>query len=147
MKKILPPSYFAFCLIITVPLHYFLPIKQIIHYPYNLLGFLFFVIGGALNIWTDQLFKKNDTTVKPDEKPSAFIQTGPFKISRNPMYLGMTILLIGIGFILGSIISFVGTILFVVAMEIAFITQEEKNLQEQFGEEFDAYRKKVRRWI
>jgi len=63
------------------------------------------------------------------------------------MYLGMTILLIGIGFILGSIISFVGAILFVVAMEIAFITQEEKYLQEQFGEEFDTYRKKVRRWI
>jgi protein-S-isoprenylcysteine O-methyltransferase Ste14 len=105
------------------------------------------VIGGALNIWTDQLFKKNETTVKPDEKPSVLIQSGPFNISRNPMYLGMTILLIGIGFILGSIISFVGSILFVVAMEIAFITQEEKNLQEQFGEEFDAYRKKVRRWI
>ena len=147
MKKILPPSYFAFCLIITVLLHYILPIKQIIHYPYNLLGFLFFVIGGVLNIWTDQLFKKNETTVKPDEKPSVLIQTGPFNISRNPMYLGMTILLIGIGFILGSIISFVGAILFVVAMEIAFITQEEKYLQEQFGEEFDTYRKKVRRWI
>ena len=147
MKKILPPSYFAFCLIITVLLHYILPIKQIIHYPYNLLGFLFFVIGGVLNIWTDQLFKKNETTVKPDEKPSVLIQSGPFNISRNPMYLGMTILLIGIGFILGSIISFVGAILFVVAMEIAFITQEEKYLQEQFGEEFDTYRKKVRRWI
>jgi protein-S-isoprenylcysteine O-methyltransferase Ste14 len=105
------------------------------------------VIGGVLNIWTDQLFKKNETTVKPDEKPSVLIQTGPFNISRNPMYLGMTILLIGIGFILGSIISFVGAILFVVAMEIAFITQEEKYLQEQFGEEFDTYRKKVRRWI
>ena len=105
------------------------------------------MIGGALNIWTDQLFKKNETTVKPDEKPSVLIQSGPFNISRNPMYLGMTILLIGIGFILGSIISFVGAILFVVAMEIAFITQEEKNLQEQFGEEFNAYRKKVRRWI
>lgn len=111
------------------------------------MGFLFFVIGGILNIWTDQLFKKNKTTVKPLEKPSAFIQTGPFKISRNPMYLGMTILLIGIGFVLGSIISFVGFILFIIAMEIAFITQEEQSMQEQFGEEYLAYKKKVGRWI
>jgi len=128
-------------------MHFLLPIKQFINYPYNFMGFLFFVIGGILNIWTDQLFKKNKTTVKPLEKPSAFIQTGPFKISRNPMYLGMTILLIGIGFVLGSIISFVGFILFIIAMEIAFITQEEKSMQEQFGQEYLAYKKKVGRWI
>lgn len=147
MKKILPPSYFAFCLIITVLLHYLLPLKQIINYPNNFLGFLFFVVGGILNIWTDQLFKKQNTTVKPDERPSTFIQTGPFKISRNPMYLGMTILLIGIGFVLGSVISFTGFVLFLVAMEVAFIPQEEINLQEKFGEEYLAYKKKVRRWI
>ncbi len=146
-NNILPPTYFAFCLIITVLLHYLLPIKQFIYPPYNWLGFLFFVVGGVLNIWTDQLFKKNETTVKPDEKPSAFIQTGPFNISRNPMYLGMTILLIGIGFILGSLTSFIGFILFIISMEIRFIPMEEKLMLEQFGEEFDAYKKKVRRWI
>ena len=147
MKKILPPTYFALCLIIAAVLHFLLPIKQFINYPYNFLGFLFFVIGGILNIWTDQLFKKNKTTVKPLEKPSTFIQTGPFKISRNPMYLGMTILLIGLGFVLGSIISFVGFILFIIAMEIAFIPQEERSMQEQFGEEYLNYKKKVGRWI
>ena len=147
MKKILPPTYFATCLIIAAVLHYLLPIKQIIYYPINLLGFLFFVIGGILNIWTDQLFKKNKTTVKPGEKPSVLIQTGPFKISRNPMYLGMSILLIGIGFILGSVSSFIGVFLFVATMEIAFITQEERFMQEQFGEEYLAYKKKVGRWI
>jgi len=147
LKKILPPTYFATCLIIAAVLHYLLPIKQIIYYPINLLGFLFFVIGGILNIWTDQLFKKNKTTVKPGEKPSVLIQTGPFKISRNPMYLGMSILLIGIGFILGSVSSFIGVFLFVATMEIAFITQEERFMQEQFGEEYLAYKKKVGRWI
>ena len=147
MKKILPPSYFAICLIMAALLHYLLPIKQFINYPYNLLGFLFFVIGGILNIWTDQLFKKNKTTVKPDERPSTFIQSGPFKISRNPMYLGMSILLIGIGFILGSVTSFIGVALFVAAMAMVFIPQEEKILQEQFGEEYMAYKKKVRRWV
>ena len=147
MKKILPPTYFVLCLIIAAVLHFLIPVKQIINYPYNCLGFLFFVIGGILNIWTDQLFKKNKTTVKPLEKPSTFIQTGPLKISRNPMYLGMTILLIGLGFVLGSIISFVGFILFIIAMEIAFISQEEHSMQEQFGEEYLAYKKKVGRWI
>lgn len=91
--------------------------------------------------------KKNKTTVKPLEKPSVLIQTGPFKISRNPMYLGIAVLLIGAGFILGSVTSFVGVILFVAAMEVVFIPKEEKILQEQFGEEYLKYKKKVGRWI
>jgi protein-S-isoprenylcysteine O-methyltransferase Ste14 len=147
MKKILPPTYFALCLAIAAALHFLIPIKQIIIYPLNLLGFLFFIVGGILNIWTDQLFKKHKTTVKPDEEPSSFIQTGPFKVSRNPMYLGMVILLIGLGFILGSIISFAGFILFIIAMQTAFISQEERSMREQFGEEYLNYKKKVGRWI
>lgn len=147
MKKLLPPSYFTFCLALTVLIHYLVPLKQIINYPYNLFGFVFFLFGGILNIWTDQLFKKNKTTVKPEEKPSVFIQTGPFKISRNPMYLGMAILLIGIGFILGSIISITGLVLFIILIQVVFIPKEEKLLKEQFGEEYETYMKRVRRWI
>ena len=147
MNKILPPIYFYACIVISVTLHFFFPIDEIIKLPYNWLGFLFFFLGGILNIWTDQLFKKVNTTVKPFEKPSKLIQKGPFKISRNPMYLGMALLLIGIGFVLGSITSFVGFVLFIVAMEISFINQEEKILLEVFGAEFEAYKKKVRRWI
>ena len=147
MKRLFPPTYFFICLVISALLHYSTPIVQLINYPANFLGFLFFVIGGILNIWADQLFKKNKTTVKPDEKPLVFIQTGPFRISRNPMYLGMAFLLIGAGFILGSITSFIGTVVFVISMEIRFIPMEERSMLEQFGEEFEEYRKKVRRWI
>ena len=147
MKKFLPPTHFFTYLIISVLLHYIVPIAQIINYPYNWLGFLFFLLGGILNIWPDQLFKKLKTTVKPDEKPSLLIQTGPFKISRNPMYLGMALLLIGVGIVLGSVTSFIGFIFFILAMEISFIPQEEKILTEQFGDEYELYKKKVRRWI
>lgn len=91
--------------------------------------------------------KKQKTTVKPTEKPTALIDTGAFKISRNPMYLGMALILFGAGFVLGSITSFAGVLLFVAAMEIIFIPQEEKNLQEKFGNKFETYKKKVRRWI
>ncbi|MDH3267594.1 MAG: isoprenylcysteine carboxylmethyltransferase family protein [Ignavibacteria bacterium] len=147
MKKILPPTHFYIYLIIAIILHYTVPLIQIFNYPYYLIGFLFFIIGAVLNIWADQLLKKQKTTVKPNEKPTVLIETGAFKISRNPMYFGMAVILFGAGFILGSIISFIGVVLFVAAMEIAFIPMEEKNLSEQFGEEFEAYKKKVRRWI
>ena len=147
MTKILPPTHFYTYLIISVLLHYTLPFKQIINYPFNLIAFLFFATGTGLNIWADQLLKKQKTTVKPNEKPTSLIETGAFKISRNPMYLGMAMILLGAGFILGSITSFVGIIFFIAVIEIVFIPQEEKNLHEQFGEKYEAYEKKVRRWI
>ena len=147
MKKILPPTHFYIYLVISILLHYAIPIIQVFNYPYYLIGFLFFIIGTGLNIWADILLKKQKTTVKPNEKPTALIETGAFKISRNPMYLGLAVILFGAGFILGSVTSFVGVILFVAAMEIAFIPQEEKMLLEQFGEKYQVYKKKVRRWI
>lgn len=147
MKKILPPTYFFICLIISVLLFYILPLTQIIRYPFNLIGFLFFIVGAGLNIWTDQLLKKEKTTVKPFEKPAVLIQTGPFKFSRNPMYLGMALLLLGFEIILGSVTSFIGIVLFVFIMESLFIPDEEKIQLELFGEEYMKYKKKVGRWI
>ena len=63
------------------------------------------------------------------------------------MYLGMALILFGAGFVLGSITSFIGVVFFVTAMEIVFIPLEEKNLSEEFGEKYETYKKKVRRWL
>lgn len=147
MKKIMPPTYFFIFLVITVFIHFVLPILQLINYPLNWSGLLFILAGGILNIWTDRLFKKNNTTVKPNETPTSLIKNGPFKFSRNPMYLGMEFLLIGVGLILGSVTSFVGAVLFPLTMELKFIRQEEKMMAEKFGDKFEAYKKKVARWI
>lgn len=147
MKKILPPTYFFICLVIAVLLHFFFPITQIINFPVNWSGLLFLLAGAILNIWADQLFKRNNTTVKPDETPTLLIKNGPFRFSRNPMYLGMEFLLVGVGIILGSVTSFMGAVLFLLIMEVRFIRQEEKILSEKFGDEFKAYKKKVARWI
>ena len=147
MKKIMPPTYFFIFLMIAVLIHFVLPILQLINYPLNWSGLLFILAGGILNIWTDRLFKKNNTTVKPNETPTSLIKNGPFKFSRNPMYLGMEFLLIGVGLILGSVTSFVGAVLFPLTMELKFIRQEEKIMEEKFGDKFETYKKKVARWI
>jgi protein-S-isoprenylcysteine O-methyltransferase Ste14 len=147
MKKIYPPTHFYTYLIISIAFHFLLPVKQIIFAPYVFLGFVPAIAGALLNIWTDNLFKKLNTTVKPDQKPSVLIDCGPFKISRNPMYLGMALLLIGAGILMGSVTAFIGAIFFVAAMEISFIPDEEKIMLEAFDERFKNYKKNVRRWI
>lgn len=132
---------------IAVLIHFVLPIIQLINYPLNWSGLLFILAGGILNIWADRLFKQNNTTVKPDETPTSLIKNGPFRFSRNPMYLGMEFLLIGVGLILGSGTSFVGALLFPLIIELKFIRREEKIMAEIFGDEFETYKKKVARWI
>jgi len=111
------------------------------------MGILLIVFGIVLNLWTDSLFKKKQTTVKPHEVPNFFIDYGPFKISRHPMYLGMFSILLGTAIFLGSISSLISSILFIIIIESMFIPMEEKNLEKKFGNEYIDYKKRVRRWI
>ena len=146
-KKIMPPTYFIVLLFSSIGLHFLFPVMRLISLPYNYLGILIIIFGIILNLWTDSLFKKRQTTVKPHEMPNFFISSGPFRISRHPMYLGMILILLGVAAFLGSLISFVFPIIFVMIMEKLFIPMEEKNLEKEFGDKYIAYKKRVRKWI
>ena len=146
-SKLLPPTYFFIYLLLTIGLHFILPLMQIIHTPYRFIGILLLVIGIWLNIWADGLFKRKNTTVKPFEKSSALILEGPFKFSRHPMYLGMVIALLGVAIILGSLITFLVPIAFFISMQIVFIRHEERALEQTFGQKYLDYKNRVRSWL
>jgi protein-S-isoprenylcysteine O-methyltransferase Ste14 len=115
--------------------------------PYHYIGIVLIGIGVVLNLWADALFKRHKTTVKPYENPTHFATSGPFRVSRHPMYLGMVAILLGVAIALGPLLSLLVPILFVIVMEVMFIPFEEKNLEQAFGKEYHDYKKKVRRWI
>ena len=146
-KAPLPPTYFLLCLLLAIVLHFVLPLVKIIYPPYNYTGVLFIGMGIWIIIWTDRLFKVKNTTVKPFEKATCFIQEGPFRFTRHPMYLGMIIILVGVAILLGSISPFICPIGFFIAMSIVFIPQEEKALEETVGQDFIYYKRRVRCWI
>ena len=79
--------------------------------------------------------------------PNFFVTSGPFKLSRHPMYLGMMSILLGVAIFLGSLITFSFPIIFIMIMEKRFIPLEEKNLEKKFGNQYVDYKKRVRRWI
>ena len=146
-SKIRPDMYFIIFLVLSIVMHFIFPIKKLIFFPYTYFGFVFIALGIILNIWTDLLFKKKKTTVKPYKKPTQLLISGPFRISRHPMYLGMAIILLGVAIIHGTLITFVFPIIFIIFMELFFIPFEEKNLERIFGKKYLNYKKKVRRWI
>ena len=147
MKKTLPPVYFLGAIIVEVLLHFLLPLRQFLVFPWRLLGLVPPVIGIVLNLLADQTFKKHETTVKPFEESKALVTGGVFRISRNPMYLGMTLMLLGVTLILGSVTPFVVVLLFPVLLDRIFIVTEERMLEDTFGDQFRQYRNRVRRWI
>jgi protein-S-isoprenylcysteine O-methyltransferase Ste14 len=147
MKKPLPPVYFLGAIILSIALHFLFPLRQIFDYPWRLVGFLPLVAGIVLNLLADQDFKKHKTTVKPFQKSSALVTAGVFGISRNPMYLGMTLILLGIASLLGSTAPFMVALLFPLLMDRSFIDVEEEMLEDTFGTQFREYRERVRRWI
>lgn len=142
---IMPPTYFFLTLIASVALHFTYPSGMVLKFPNVGYGLLLF--GIVLNLWTDKLFKDGETTVKPFEDPSHLITSGPFRVSRHPMYLGMASILMGVAFILGTVASFVFPFLFVAAMEVLYIPYEERDLERIFGEDYLDYRRRVRRWV
>lgn len=146
-KKSLPPTYFNISLILIFISHYFINILKFIYFPVTLIGIIPIITGCYLNLSADKNFKKYNTTVKPYEESSCLIKIGVFKFSRNPMYLGMFLILVGISILLGSIIPFIISVFYAFMINCIFISTEEKMLSEKFGDEWTEYKLNVRRWI
>jgi protein-S-isoprenylcysteine O-methyltransferase Ste14 len=146
-KRILPPTYFVFFLVLMAVLHFLLPVAEVVPSPLWLLGSVPLALGIVLNLVADQAFKRYQTTVKPYEESSTLITSGVFRLTRNPMYLGMVFILTGIAVLMGSLTPFVVIPFFVVLMNRVYITVEESMLAQKFGENWEAYAAKVRRWI
>jgi len=143
----MPPTYFYLFILLTIILHFIFPIKQIINYPFNLLGIILIVLGITIDFSAWLLFINKKTTQNPFKNPNKLIIKGVYKISRNPMYLGMLSILLGLSVLLGSLITFIFPILFIILMEILFIPLEEKNMEKTFGKKYLGYKNKVRRGI
>jgi protein-S-isoprenylcysteine O-methyltransferase Ste14 len=146
-KKPLPPSYLFASIVTMIALHFLFPLAKPLHFPWNLFGILPLSFGIVINIVADRAFKNHGTTVKPFEEPTALITGGMFRVSRHPMYLGFVLILLGIAVFVGSLTPYAVIIAFAILMEVVFIRVEERMLQEKFGQAWQVYKKKVRRWI
>lgn len=103
--------------------------------------------GVAMNLWSAWRFKTKQTTRDPRGKANSLAQDGLYRLSRNPMYLGMLILLLGVNIYLGSLILFPAPLVFMRIVTERFIKREERILLACFGDAYIQYKSRVRRWI
>ncbi len=146
-QPILPPTYFFASLLLEAALHFGFPIIGIIAYPWSLAGLFPIAIGVVVSAVGSKTFERHETTIKPFQQSSTLVVDGLFRHSRNPMYLAMVVILAGVAIVLGSLSPWIVAIMFPFVITRRFILAEEAMLFQTFGEQYEAYRRAVRRWI
>lgn len=146
-RRILPPAYLLLAIVGLVVLHLLAPGRHVIAFPWSLAGLVPLVTGVVLDVVADSNLKRHGTTVKPFQRSSSLVTTGAYRLCRHPMYLGFTLILVGLAMLLGTVTPFVVAPLFVWCIETAFIRPEEDMLEARFGDAWRTYKTHVRRWI
>jgi protein-S-isoprenylcysteine O-methyltransferase Ste14 len=146
-KKSFPPTYLLVSILVMLCLGFLFPIPRVISPFWNLLGLLPLALGILFNMSADRAFQQVHTTTKPFAQSSTLVTEGVYQISRNPMYLGFALILVGIAILLRSLLPYLVIVLFMLLIDKVFIRVEEKILADQFGDQWETDRKKIRRWI
>lgn len=115
--------------------------------PITKFGIVLMGLGVLLILIAAGLFKWRKTTINPFGQPAVVVRDGVYRFSRNPMYLGMLLVLMGTGIWLGNILALLLAPGFVWIMTRWYILPEEQLMDARFGDQYRLYRRQVRRWI
>jgi protein-S-isoprenylcysteine O-methyltransferase Ste14 len=118
--------------------------------PWNLrliLGLVLLLVVVVHGGWGLLTFRRMGTTPAPNGQVSALLVSGPFRWTRNPLYLALTTFFVWVGVMLDSAWMLCLTPVLVLLLERLVIVREEARLQSQFGDEYRAYTRRVRRWL
>ena len=106
------------------------------------------IIGGlGVEFWAAGLFSKAGTNVVPYKPATALVTDGPFRFSRNPMYLGFLLTYLGLALGLNSPVALLLALPCMVVMTWGVVLREERYLEGKFGQPYRDYKARVRRWL
>ena len=130
-------------------LHRYLPFYRLQFVHQTASAVILIVAGLGIAVAGIRAFLKLKTTVDPrtPEKATELVVIGIYKYSRNPMYLGVLLVLMGVAVYLGALSAIIGIASFVAFINKFQIEPEEIALQEKFGERYAQYAQKVGRWM
>lgn len=145
--ELLPPTYWFGCALLMITIHVFFPLVQWFEPRLTCAGLALIAAAGMLGGWAAWTFRRHGTPIHPFEPVRCLVTDGPYRYSRNPMYLSLLIMLLGLLLVLGSITPVVAVIAFETIISTRFIEPEERVLEDRYGDAFRRYRSMVRRWI
>jgi protein-S-isoprenylcysteine O-methyltransferase Ste14 len=141
----MPPRFFLLYGGAGIALHFALRGPVLLRLPW--LGVALLVAGAALALWGERTFAAAGTTIKPFERTYQLVEAGPFRFTRNPMYLSMVGILVGAALLMGTPAPWLAALALAPTLHFRFIRNEERALVASLGEPYQDYLRRVRRWI
>jgi protein-S-isoprenylcysteine O-methyltransferase Ste14 len=145
--RVMPPVYLLLAIAAMAALDWLLPAGGTLPTPGRWLGLVPLIGGLLLGGLAARLFRKHQRTLKPGQVSNLLMSDGPYRLTRNPIYVGMVLVLAGVAALLGDIAAWFVLPVFIWLIARNVIPVEESMLAERFGQEYHDYRARVRRWI
>jgi protein-S-isoprenylcysteine O-methyltransferase Ste14 len=146
-RVLIPPVYFLVALLLMAFFHNAAPGARLLEAPYRYGGIVLMAIALGLVVWAAALFRRAGTSIRPHLPSTSLVLAGPYRFTRNPMYLGMAGILLGVAVYMGSITPFIVIPAFMALIGERFIVPEEAKLEAAFGRAYRDYKARVRRWL
>jgi protein-S-isoprenylcysteine O-methyltransferase Ste14 len=146
--RIPPPLLYISVIVLGILLDVAYPVHFLPSAAAWTIGSLILAVGIALGpVWGIRTMQRANTTVRPDRPATTLLTDGPFRYSRNPLYLALTLMYTGIAIIANSLWALLLLAPLVLFMSLFVIRREEAHLRRVFDGEYESYRARVRRWL
>jgi protein-S-isoprenylcysteine O-methyltransferase Ste14 len=148
--RVFPPLVFLVAGGVALTIHRLVPLHVLAGEraaPLRIVGAVLVLAAVSLAIWAVTTFRRIGTTPNPAGGTTALASQGPYRFSRNPMYLGLVILTTGVALVSNSLwpLLMLPVVVLIIASKV--IGPEERYLEAKFGEPYRAYKARVRRWV
>lgn len=146
-RKIIPPVYLLLALVMMYAMHRLFPGFQYVHEPLAYAGIIVVILGIVMASVSAAMLRRAGTGIEPFDEATTLVTGGFYRYSRNPMYLGMFLMLAGNAIMLGSAGAALPVMIFVLIIRNNFVLGEERFLEAVFGQWYLDYKSSVRRWL
>jgi protein-S-isoprenylcysteine O-methyltransferase Ste14 len=142
-----PPALYAGTLLVGLLLNFVFPVSFLSHSIGQTLGILAIICAGLIGISAFRAMHRAHTAINPSQPTTAIVSDGVFSLSRNPIYLSLTLLYIGISLLFNVLWALLLLLPLLVVVQIGVVRREEIYLERKFGDEYLRYKTRVRRWV
>lgn len=143
----LPPLLYGATFTGVLAFHWLFPLPVLEQGVALWLGVALLLVGLGIGLWGQRTMRAAGSNVNPSEPTTAIVTGGPFRFSRNPMYVGLTLIYLGLSLAVNTGWGFIALVPLLVVMHHGVVLREERYLERKFGETYQRYRAKVRRYV
>jgi len=142
-----PPLLYLAGLALLVAAHLLMPLPILSSRALRIPGIVVALMGAILLVWGRRTMVAGGTNVHPGKPSLAIVDGGPFRFTRNPLYVSISLIFLGATLYLNEWTGFVLLVVLLLVMHFGVVRREERYLDAKFGQAYRDYRSRVRRWI